>query len=124
MFRIKAQDILLALEDNLLEIRSQLGTDWAHFRHQMIPLRLNFAGVADDNALEEAIEPLWQICWPYSFIKNLILRYSGQREECERKGKSGGTDHEDEISIPEIINRFQSLLTRVAEMEPLARSDQ
>ncbi len=109
---ITAQDVLEGLEKNLAEIRDELGLDWSHFYQDLTPLRAGFTSVTDRNALEVAADPVWQVCLRYPLVKDLIHRRTTQR-----KLVSGGTSQKDDLPVREIVNRFQSLLSKLEEME-------
>lgn len=113
---ITAQDVLEALEKNLVEIRSELGSDWSHFYQELAPLQAGFIDVTDRNALEVAADPVWQICRRYPFVKNLIHTHTQQR-----RPPAGGKGYADEIPVREIVNRFQSLFDSLKKIEPSAK---
>ncbi len=109
---ITAQDVLKALE-NLDEIRAELGPeDWLKFCRDLAPP--NLSDVSDRDALEVAVDPVWQVCRRYPYVKKLVLRHSAQRE---RKVKAGGEGIEDELSVAEIVDRFLPLFSKLEEME-------
>ena len=109
---ITAQDVLEALEKNLMRIHGELGPDWPMFYRELAPLRAGFTGVTDRNALEVAADPVWQLCRRYPFVKNLIHGRTTQR-----KLPAGGMNQEEERPVREIVNRYQSLFDRLEEIE-------
>jgi hypothetical protein len=113
---ITAQKILVALERNLEKIRDEPELDWLRFRSELVPPLQAFAVVTDRDALEVAADSVWQVCLRYAFVENLIREYSIQ---CEKRPPPGGAGHEDEMPVRGIVNRFQSLLDKLKEMERL-----
>jgi hypothetical protein len=113
---ITAQDVLEALEKNLVEIRRELGPDWSHFYQELAPLQAGFIDITDRNALEVTADPVWQVCRRYPFVKDLIHKHTQQR-----RPPAGGKGHADEIPIRETVNRFQSLFDSLKKIEPSAK---
>jgi hypothetical protein len=111
---ITAQDILIALEENLGKIRDESELDWSRFHRELAPLQDRFTDVTDRNALEMAADSVWQVCRHYPFVKELIRGYSTLRQ---RKLEAGGTSYEDEMPVREIVNRFQSLFYSLEKIE-------
>ena len=109
---ITAYDILEALEKNPLEVRNKLGADWSTFHQEVAPLLKDFSDVTDRNELEIAVEPVWQLCYRYPSVKEMI-----QKRATERQVLSAGENIPDEIPIREIANRFQSLLDKFQDLQ-------
>jgi hypothetical protein len=110
---ITSQVVLEALTENLVKIRNELGPDWPRFRHELAPLRAGLADVTDRDALEKAVEPVWQVCRRYLFVKKLIHSTA----QSQRQLPAGGEGRKNEMPVLEIVNRFQSLFDRLEEME-------
>ena len=109
---ITAQDILASLTANGKRIQAELkAEDWDGFCRELASLQEGFRDVPNQEALEKAVEPVWQVCTRYPVVRKWI-----QGVERTRRVDPGTAG---DLPIREVANRFQSLL---ASLEPEQKS--
>jgi len=110
-------NLLEALDTQLTAIRSKLGPDWPLFSQELTPVLAAYTDVTDRRALSVAEEFVWQVCCHYppaaEILTTHIKRHFRRPEE---------PNADDTVPILEIANRFQSLLSRLIEVEAAEES--
>jgi hypothetical protein len=110
--------LIETLETHLDQIRTDLGTDWPGFAAKVRSLAPAFDAAQDDIKLTIAVGDLYMACRAREPVM-AILRQTADTSSVghDRRPPAGGTDHDDTMLIQTIVNRFQSLLARLEEIE-------
>jgi hypothetical protein len=110
--------LIETLETHLDRIRTDLGADWPGFAAKVRSLAPAFEAAQDDIKLAIAVGDLYMACRAREPVM-AILRQTADTSSVghDRKPPAGGTDHGDMMLIHDIVNRFQSLLARLEEIE-------
>jgi hypothetical protein len=110
--------LLETLDTHIDQIRTDLGTDWPEFAAQVQSLAPAFESAEDETALARAVGDLYMACRAREPVMAILRRTadtSGVGHD--RRPPAGGADRGDTMPIREIVNRFQSLLARLEEIE-------
>ena len=112
--------LLETLESHVDRIRTDLGSDWPEFAAQVQSLAPAFETAQDETALAHAVGDLYMACRAREPLM-AILRQTADTSGVghERRPSAPDPDHAEEMLVREIVNRFQSLLVSLAEMERL-----
>lgn len=110
--------LLETLEIHLDRIRSDLGADWPEFAAQVQSLAPAFEVAQDETALARAVGDLYMACRAREPVM-AILRQTADTSGVghERRPPAGSTGYGDTMPVRGIVNRFQSLLDKLEEME-------
>lgn len=116
--------LLETLETHLDRIRVELGTDWPEFAAQIQGLAPTFEAVQDEATLARAVGDLYAACWVREPVM-AVLRSTADASGVgfDRRPSAGGTGTEDTRLVRETVNRFQSLLTSLEEIEQPEKGD-
>jgi hypothetical protein len=111
--------LIESLETHLDRIRTDLGADWPGFAAKVRSLAPAFEAAHDDIKLAIAVGDLYMACRAREPVM-AILRQTADTSSVghDRRPPSGGTGHDDTMPIQAIVNRYQSLLARLEEIEP------
>jgi hypothetical protein len=111
------------LENHIDQIREELGADWPEFAAKVQHLAPVFEKVEDETALARVVGDLYMACRERESVMT-ILRQTADTSDVgsDRLPPAGGTDQSGEMLIREVVNHFQSLLTRLEEIEPPEQS--
>jgi hypothetical protein len=110
--------LIESLETHLDQIRTDLGTNWPGFAARVRGLAPAFEAAQDDIKAAIAVGDLYVACWAREPVM-AILRQTADTSSVghDRRPPPGGTDHGDMMLIQAIVNRYQSLLARLEEIE-------
>jgi hypothetical protein len=110
--------LIESLETHLDQIRTDLGTNWPRFAAKVRGLAPAFDSVQDDIKVAIAVGDLYVACRAREPVM-AILRQTADTSSVghDRRPPSGGTDRDDMMLIQAIVNRYQSLLARLEEIE-------
>ena len=112
--------LIQSLETHLDQIRQDLGAEWPEFAAQVWHLAPAFEAARNDVKLAIAVGELYLACRAREPVMK-ILRQTADTSgaDHDRRPPAGGTGHEDMMKIREVINRYQSLLDKLREIESL-----
>jgi hypothetical protein len=110
--------LIESLETHLDQIRTDLGTNWPGFAAKVRGLAPAFKAAQDNIRAAIAVGDLYMACWAREPVM-AILRQTADTSSVghDRRSPAGGTDHDDTMLIQAIVNRYQSLLARLEEIE-------
>jgi hypothetical protein len=110
--------LIESLETHLDRIRTDLGTNWPRFAAKVRGLAPAFEAAQDDIKMAIAVGDLYVACRAREPVM-AILRQTADTSSVghDRRPPSGGTDHGHMMLIQAIVNRYQSLLARLEEIE-------
>jgi len=110
--------LIKTLETHLDQIRTDLGADWLGFAAKVRSLAPAFDAAQDDIKLAIAVGDLYMACRAREPVM-AILRQTADTSSVghDRKPPPASTDHDDTMLIQAIVNRYQSLLARLEEIE-------
>ena len=104
-------DILESLEERLILIHSELGPSWNEFYREITEIITDYVQITDRRQLNIATERIREVCCHYPTVSSIVAEYLSC---CKRSS----TLDNDNITIFEISNRFQSLLDHLEEFKP------
>ena len=106
------------LETHIDRIRTDLGGDWPAFADQVQSLAPAFETAQDKASLARAVGDLYMACRAREPVM-AILRQTADTSGVghDRRPSAGGTGFGDEMTVRETVNRFQSLLARLEQIE-------
>ena len=110
--------LIETLETHLDRIQRDLGADWPGFAAKVRSLAPAFEAAQDDIKVAIAVGNLYVACRAREPVM-AILRQTADTSSVghDRRPPSGGTDHGHMMLIQAIVNRYQSLLARLEEIE-------
>jgi hypothetical protein len=110
--------LIESLETHLDQIRTDLGTNWPGFAAKVRSLAPAFEAAQDDIKVAIAVGDLYVACRAREPVMAILRQTADTRSVGhDRRPPSGGTDHDDTMLIQAIVNRYQSLLARLEEIE-------
>jgi hypothetical protein len=110
--------LIESLETHLDQIRTDLGTNWPGFAAKVRGLAPAFEAAQDDIKVAIAVGNLYVACRAREPVMAILRQTADTRSVGpDRRPPSGGTGHDDTMLIQAIVNRYQSLLARLEEIE-------
>jgi len=110
--------LIESLETHLDQIRTDLGTNWPGFAAKVRGLAPAFEAAQDDIKVAIAVGNLYVACRAREPVMAILRQTADTRSVGhDRRPPSGGIDHDDTMLIQAIVNRYQSLLARLEEIE-------
>ena len=106
------------LETHLDRIRADLGAGWPGVATKLRELAPEFQAAQSDIDVARAVGDLYMACRAREPVM-AVLRQTADTSSVghDRRPPAGGTGHDETMLIHAIVNRYQSLLTTLEEIE-------
>ena len=106
------------LETHLDRIRADLGAGWPGFATQLRELAPAFQAAQSDVDVARAVGDLYMACRVREPVMAILRQTADTSSDGhDRRPPAGGTGRDEMMLIHDIINRYQSLLTTLEEIE-------